>query len=95
MPVNQHLLSQSADFVIEKAKGRGGVIFWGVYFISGESENILHGSQCTKFVEGQRVCSIFTVAWMRRLGCLSLSLSLCRELHLSLGFNVILEISAS
>lgn len=95
MPVNQHLLSQSADFVIEKAKGGGGLIFWGVYFISGESENILHGSQCTKFVEGQRVCSIFTVAWMRRLGCLSLSLSLCRELHLSPGFNVILEISAS
>ena len=74
MPVNQHLLSQSAELLIEKAKGGGGSYILGGVLISGESENILHARQCTKFVEGQRVCSIFTVAWMRRVGCLSLSL---------------------
>lgn len=35
MPVNQHLLSQSADFVIEKAKGGGGDILGGLFYQRG------------------------------------------------------------
>ena len=75
MPVNQHLLSQSAELLIEKAKGGGGGhIFWGGF----NQRGVRKYSPCASMhqVCGGSAGLLYIYSGLDAQGWMSLSLSL-------------------